>query len=98
MHFDARNFVRAILPAGLMAICHGGGGGGGGSGGSTAVGAQSDAPPSVAVPAPATVNRAPTITTDSSAVARVGETYDYQPAATDPDGDTLRFTANNLPP
>jgi hypothetical protein len=95
MLFDARNFVRAILPAALMAICHGCGGGGGGS---TAAGSQTDAPPSVAVPAPAAVNRAPTITTASTAVARVGETYDYQPVATDPDGDTLRFTANNLPP
>jgi hypothetical protein len=96
MSFDARNFVRAILPAGLMALCHGCGGGG--SGGGTPTGSQDDAPPSVAVPAPAAVNRAPTITTESSAVARVGETYDYQPVATDPDGDTLRFTANNLPP
>jgi hypothetical protein len=95
MLFDARNFVRAFLPAALMALCNGCGGGG--SGGATPS-AQNDAPPSVAVPAPAAVNRAPTITTDSSAVARVGETYDYQPVATDPDGDTLRFTANNLPP
>jgi hypothetical protein len=79
-----------------MAICHGCGGGGG-SGGTNA-GTQNDAPPSVAVPAPAAVNRAPTITTASTAQARVGETYDYQPVATDPDGDTLRFTANNLPP
>jgi hypothetical protein len=97
MLFDARNFVRAFLPAGLMALCNGCGGGGGGSGGTTPS-AQNDAPPSVAVPAPAAVNRAPTITTESTAVARVGETYDYQPVATDPDGDTLRFTANNLPP
>jgi hypothetical protein len=96
MHFDARNFVRAILPAGLMAICHGCGGGG--SGGGTTAGTQNDAPPSVAVSAPVTVNRAPTISPASTAVARVGETYDYQPVATDPDGDTLRFTANNLPP
>ena len=96
MLFDARNFVRAILPACLMAICHGCGGGGG-SGGTNA-GTQNDAPPSVAVPAPAAVNRAPTITTASTAQARVGVTYDYQPVATDPDGDTLRFTADNLPP
>ena len=98
MLFDARNFVRAILPAALMAVCHGCGGGGG-SGGSAAApqGAQSDAP-TVAAPAPAAVNRAPTITTDSAAYAHVGVTYDYQPVANDPEGDTLRFTANNLPP
>jgi hypothetical protein len=80
-----------------MALCNGCGGGGGGSGGTTPS-AQNDAPPSVAVPAPAAVNRAPTITTGSTAVAHVGETYDYQPLASDPDGDTLRFSVNNLPP
>jgi hypothetical protein len=78
-----------------MAVCHGCGGGGGGG---TTAGNQTDAPPTVAVPAPAGVNRAPTITTASPATAHVGETYNYQPVATDPDGDTLRFTANNLPP
>ncbi len=93
MHFDAPRFVRAFLPAALMAVCHGCGGGGG----STAE-IQSVTPPTVATPAPAVVNRAPTITTESAAVVRVGVTYDYQPAASDPDGDTLRFTANNLPP
>jgi hypothetical protein len=99
MHFDARNFVRAFLPAALMAVCHGcGGGGGSGSGSGTTAGAQTDAPPTVAVAVPVAVNRAPTIRADAAAVAHVGETYDYQPVATDPDGDTLRFTANNLPP
>jgi hypothetical protein len=78
-----------------MAVCHGCGGGGGGG---TSAGNQDGAPPSVATPAPAGVNRAPTITTASPATAHVGETYNYQPVATDPDGDTLRFTANNLPP
>jgi hypothetical protein len=84
-----------------MALCHGCGGGGGGSGGTTAgttPGSQTDAPPTVAVPAPVTANRAPTIATNSTAYASVGVTYDYQPVASDPDGDTLRFTANNLPP
>jgi hypothetical protein len=28
----------------------------------------------------------------------VGEIYNYQPKASDPDGDSLRFSANNLPP
>jgi Putative Ig domain len=96
MFSDAPNFVRAFLPAALIAVCHGCGGGGGG-GDSTAA-TQSVTPPTVAAPAPAAVNRAPTISTESAAVVRVGVTYDYQPAASDPDGDTLRFTANNLPP
>ena len=30
--------------------------------------------------------------------ARVGVTYDYQPEATDPEGDALRFSAASLPP
>ena len=62
MLLDVRNFVRALLPAALMGVCNGCGGGG--SGGTTAD-AQADTPPSVAVPAPVAVNRAPTITTDS---------------------------------
>ena len=30
--------------------------------------------------------------------ARVGETYSFEPVAGDADGDSLRFTADNLPP
>lgn len=98
MLFDVRLFVRAFLPAGLMAVSQGCGGGGSSGGTTAGVSVQSDVPPTVAVSAPAASNRAPTITTDSSAIAHVGVTYDYQPVASDPDGDTLRFTANNLPP
>lgn len=98
MLFDVRLFVRAILPAALMAVCHGCGGGGGGTPATASASAQSDSPPTVAVVAPSSSNRAPTISTESSAIAHVGVTYDYQPVASDPDGDTLRFTANNLPP
>jgi hypothetical protein len=48
--------------------------------------------------APASANRAPTISAAATAVAQVGETYNYQPQASDPDGDALHFTAINLPP
>jgi hypothetical protein len=44
------------------------------------------------------VNHAPTIVAQENDVARVGQTYEYQPKASDPDGDALKFSANNLPP
>jgi hypothetical protein len=44
------------------------------------------------------VNRAPTISGEVVATAQVGQTYIWQPIAADPDGDTLHFTAVNLPP
>jgi hypothetical protein len=44
------------------------------------------------------VNRAPTISGAVLQTARVGENYDWQPTAADQDGDTLSFSAVNLPP
>jgi hypothetical protein len=44
------------------------------------------------------VNRAPTIGGDVVSEVRVGDTYNWQPVAADPDGDAMRFTAVNLPP
>jgi hypothetical protein len=58
---------------------------------------QSDKPAAMPMSASA-VNRAPTITNVGDEYARVGETYAFEPAATDADGDALRFTATNLPP
>ncbi len=90
-----RHFVSAFLPLLPLAFCHGCGGGGGGE--ANPPGGQSaGAPP--AAPAPATVNHAPTISGEVTEYARVGVTYDYQPVASDPDGDALRFTVANLPP
>jgi len=86
-----RGFVSAFLPLLPLAFCHGCGGGGGSS---------DTTPPSAAAPsvsAPAVVNRAPTISGDAIATARVGETYNWQPVAADPDGDAIRFSAVNLP-
>jgi hypothetical protein len=43
-------------------------------------------------------NRPPAISADAAAYARAGEPYHFQPQATDADGDSLTFTAENLPP
>ena len=42
-------------------------------------------------------NAPPTIVLAAVADAQVGATFDYQPVAQDPESDTLRFTAANLP-
>jgi hypothetical protein len=81
------NFVRAFLPAAALAVCHGCG-----SDGPT----QSSTKSPAAAPAP--VNSAPSISGDASAYARVDVAYDYKPTASDRDGDSLKFTADNLPP
>ncbi|HEU5135138.1 MAG TPA: putative Ig domain-containing protein [Steroidobacteraceae bacterium] len=93
-----------------MAFCHGCGGGGAGSSADAAPSAAASpaatvSPPATSPPAtspppvsaPAVVNRAPTITGNAIATARVGETYNWQPIASDPDGDAIRFSAVNLP-
>jgi hypothetical protein len=43
-------------------------------------------------------NRPPSISGTAVDIVQVGQTYDYQPQASDPDGDTLQFSATNLPP
>lgn len=86
-----RGFVSALLPILPLAFCHGCGGGGS----SSDTAPQASTPP---VSAPATVNHAPTISGQVVEYARVGENYNWQPIAVDQDGDTLRFSAENLPP
>ena len=81
------NFVSAFLPVLPLAFCHGCGGGG----------SSETAAPS-AGSAPATVNHAPVISGSAIRSVRVGQTYDWKPTATDQDGDSLSFTAANLPP
>jgi len=90
MHRQLRLFVRALLPLLPLMFVHGCGGG--------SETAMSPSDPPTAGPAPASANRAPTISAAATAVAQVGETYNYQPQASDPDGDALHFSANNLPP
>ena len=46
----------------------------------------------------AAANHAPTISGTAPATAQIGVSYFFQPAASDADGDALRFTASGLPP
>jgi hypothetical protein len=106
-----RNVVRALLPLIPLSFCHGCGGGGGGEGtppsvsAPPAVSAPAPAPAPAPVPAPApppaapvVVNAPPTISPADLENAQVGTSFDYQPAAADPEGDELQFSAANLPP
>ena len=54
------------------------------------------APPPPAPPPPP-ANRAPTISGSPMTSLRVGEAYNFQPTASDPDGDTLTFNIQNRP-
>lgn len=90
MPMPARNAVRAVLPALIIAISYGCGGG---SGGSSSQGSTPDP-----TPAPVTGNRAPTLSDAAAGSAWVDEPFEYQPVASDADGDKLKFTAENLPP
>ena len=73
--------IPLFLAIGLLAAC----GGGGGSGG--------DSNPTL----PGTFNSPPQITGAPPAVAQVDQLYQFTPAATDADGDTLTFRIENLP-
>ena len=86
-----RSFVSALLPILPLAFCHGCGGGGS----SSETTPQGAAPP---VSSPTTVNRAPSIAGQVVEFVNVGDSYDWQPTAADPDGDRLSFSAVNLPP
>ncbi len=134
MQVNARNFVRALLPAAVIALSYGCGGGGGSAGSD---GGSASTPPPASAPAetpsptpgpsptptptpqpqptpdptpdpgttptpdpgpPAAGNTAPTITGTAGTTAIVGSLYQFQPIAQDADGDSLTFTAANLPP
>lgn len=53
--------------------------------------------PAFAITVTQAANRAPVITGTPPASATVGQAYSFLPTASDPDGDTLSFTATNLP-
>ena len=74
-----------IVLALLTAAC------GGGGDGETA---QSNAPP---IPGPGGGNAPPTILGQPSTSVAAGQAYNFRPTATDSNGDTLTFTAANLP-
>ncbi len=52
---------------------------------------------SIAVESAPVVNRAPTISGTPATSVTVGQAYSFQPAASDPDGDALRFGIANAP-
>jgi hypothetical protein len=90
----AKGLVGALLPAVAIALVHGCGGGAP----KPAVQSTPTDKPVSTPGAPSVGNAAPTIKNVGDEYARVGETYDFLPAATDTDGDALRFSASNLPP
>jgi hypothetical protein len=105
MQIQQRDSVRAVLLLGALAFIHGCGGGGGSTassgqqGSSAAASGPAPAPGQEPAPAPAPAgNRAPTISGVANGTAQVGTAYSYTPAASDADGDSLTFTAENLPP
>jgi hypothetical protein len=83
-------FVRVFLPLLPLCLCHAC------SGGSHDKAAVTATTSGLAVPA-VSRNAPPIITVAAIADAQVGATFDYQLAVQDPDRDTLRFTAVNLP-
>ena len=52
---------------------------------------------SIAVTAAAPTNRAPTITGSPATSVTAGQAYNFQPNASDPDGNTLTFSVQNKP-
>ena len=83
-----RDFVRAFLP--LVPLCFSYACGG------SAESVKASTPAAVDVPAISN-NAPPTIVLAAVEDAQVGATFDFQPVAQDPESDTLRFTAVNLP-
>lgn len=88
-----------VIVGGLTLVACGGGGGGGLSASGTAGRAAPAAAGAAAgdTTTVARVNTPPTISGAPTTVVGAGLDYVFQPVATDPDGDALRFVATNLP-
>lgn len=86
-----KGLVSLLLPAVVASLVYGCGGGASEPAASTDKPAQSPSTASAG-------NTAPTIKDIGDEYARVGETFAFLPVASDADGDSLRFTATNLPP
>jgi hypothetical protein len=93
MRSKTGDFVRAFLPLVPLAMCPGCGSGG--SGQAPVTQASTPVPTPAATP---TGNRAPTIHGDANKLAQVDSEYTFQPEWADAEGDSLTFTASNLPP
>src|SRR5690606_12737942 len=69
-----------------------------GGSGSPSSANQDGAPRPLPVPpSPSTANSPPSITGQPDGTVLVNERYTFQPAVSDPDGDSLTFTAEGLP-
>jgi len=84
----SRDLLRAFLP--LVPLCFSYACGGSAESGAAAATADIDV-------AAISNNAPPSIVLAAVEDAQVGATFDYQPVAQDPESDTLRFTAVNLP-
>jgi hypothetical protein len=82
-----RDLSRACLPLVPLCFCSGSGSGN--------VSALAATPAAIRMHA---FNAPPVIVLAAGADAQVGATFEYQPVARDPESDTLRFAAINLPP
>jgi hypothetical protein len=98
----ATRAVCLTLVALTLQAC-GGGGGGDGVANALSGGSTSAPPPTGAAQGPLTspsasgTNRAPVISGTATATITVGQAYDFTPSASDPDGNTLTFTAPKKP-
>ena len=95
-----RSLLRMVAVAGLAASLIACGGDDGGD--SPTTGGQSNNPQVPSDPPPTSenppaANSRPTITGEPGTAVLVGQVYTFQPAASDPDNDTLTFTVSNLP-
>lgn len=92
-----RSSIVVWLASLVLAAC----GDGGGGGGNPANGGQADTPPPAAGGGanrpPSSSNAIPTISGQPATTVLVGQTYSFQPAASDADGDSLAFTVTGLP-
>ncbi len=89
----AKGLVSALLPVVPLILCPACGGG------SADDAVSVSAPlPVTANPSPGAGNSVPAVANSADGYARVGQTFHMQPAASDADGDSLNFSAENLPP
>lgn len=84
--------VRILIASSCVALGIAGCGGGGGGGDSSPGTGQNNPPP-----APPPSNASPTIQGEPIATVLASDSYSFEPAADDPDGDSLTFTVENLP-
>lgn len=84
-------WIVVLLLGAALAAC------GGDDDSSPGTGGQSNNPPPTTGTPPPDSNASPTIDGQPTATVLVGQAYDFRPSASDGDGDTLTFSASNLP-